>query len=746
MRNYEKKSVPFVNSGLSLSKINNEMIVASIDGQLKEIFCDYDVLNDVLSNINGMNTFSDLEAIYSKMYGEDVVICFLNTLLEENLIDIIRENKEASKLHVGIIGEGYLYSAVVTRFAKRFSSVSGLKPSELEKNIDNYDVFTLISSNLTNQIICDVNNIMLKHHKPYIMFGYTGNKFVIGPFVFPWVTECYECHLTHRLAAIIGNEEEKCITMSNILSLKSFTDIPVDFDTSKISVLIDAVSEDISKLSYKTATFAYVGKEVYIDNNLDIINISEKRFSPTTDCAACHGKNKNYSKVIVPPKDNGYIKECDNIKYQFGGFRSVSLEDTEKLVSNTLSKMGIGIKIVRVNNNPYSHIIPVYDSILETTHKNNTPYFFEKQVSHGKGINEKQAYFSAAFEIFERLSSRYYGEIPLIRSTINEVGTKAISLDVFSKQIFNHNTPYEPYSKDVPVDWVWGKSLISGEDKLIPASMVFLTKTVFRGDFFPNSSSGLSAGSTLEDAMLQGLFELIEHDAWIIGQANPTKLPLIDIHSSKNTALLDAVCKIEQMGLKVISRNYTNDIGITAIRTWILNPNNYSDYASCGFGASISPELALERSITEAIQAATHLPGEEITEYSRKNAQDLLFGRYSIYSMHYLQQKDMNTFSDSMCMNLSDLPSYDPSSVQDALDYTISQIRNALPDADVLFVDLTREAIGIPAVKMFIVGDVQRISDPIVALSNRMFDFGETMGYSTRKPQIEDLYMGPHPH
>ena len=319
-------------------------------------------------------------------------------------------------------------------------------------------------------------------------------------------------------------------------------------------------------------------------------------------------------------------------------------------------------------------------------------------------------------------------------------------MDVFANQIINPFTPYEPYNKDVPVDWVWGQSLITGENKLIPASMVFLSKTIFKGQFFSNTSSGLSAGSTLEDAMLQGLFELIEHDAWIIGQANPLRMPLIDIHSSKNSALLNAVSEIEKMGLKVVSRNYTNDMGIAVVRTWIINPNNYSDYASCGFGASISPELALERSFTEAIQSATHVQNEEITEYSRKNTDDLLFGRYSIYSMYYLRQKDMDTSHETNAISISELPEYTPSSVRDALNYTISRIRNTLPECDILFVDLTREAIGIPAVKMLIVGDVQRINEPIVAASSRMFDFGKKMGYSDTVPKIEELYMGPHPH
>ena len=55
----------------------------------------------------------------------------------------------------------------------------------------------------------------------------------------------------------------------------------------------------------------------------------------------------------------------------------------------------------------------------------------------------------------------------------------------------------------------------------------------FKGDYVPVGSSGLSAGAALEDAILQGLFEVIEHDAWCIGQSNKTKLPIIDYSTVK---------------------------------------------------------------------------------------------------------------------------------------------------------------------------------------------------------------------
>ena len=97
--------------------------------------------------------------------------------------------------------------------------------------------------------------------------------------------------------------------------------------------------------------------------------------------------------------------------------------------------------------------------LIESTHNNKTPYFFTRHLSHGKGMDENQAYFSAAFEIFERISARYYGEFPIYRATPRALKQNAIDLISLINQIRNTNTTYDKFSIDSPIDWVCGTSL-----------------------------------------------------------------------------------------------------------------------------------------------------------------------------------------------------------------------------------------------------------------------------------------------
>ncbi|AYZ74803.1 hypothetical protein EGX98_11340 [Fusobacterium necrophorum] len=76
-------------------------------------------------------------------------------------------------------------------------------------------------------------------------------------------------------------------------------------------------------------------------------------------------------------------------------------------------------------------------SYLEKSHINKTSYLLYSRLSHGKGINEQQAYFSAAFEIFERISARYFGEKQIISAKYQDVRDRAINLKLITDNIKN---------------------------------------------------------------------------------------------------------------------------------------------------------------------------------------------------------------------------------------------------------------------------------------------------------------------
>ena len=320
----------------------------------------------------------------------------------------------------------------------------------------------------------------------------------------------------------------------------------------------------------------------------------------------------------------------------------------------------------------------------------------------------------------------------------------AIELSKLDNNVYNRNTPFDSFDNDKYVDWVRGRSLVTGEEKLVPASMVFFSNVMFQGNFFPLSSSGLAAGGTLDDAVLQGLFELIEHDAWIMGQSISSKLPILDFNGSKNSKLLKKIRQIQKAGYEIITRDYTNDLEIPVFRTWIVNPENYSKYATNGFGASLDPEIAFERSVTEAVQSAGGEDLVDIEIYERGKAEHLSNDPCSVYNLNYFITKDIKQAKDEKIVKIEKYKYLSQEYVGDILRQTVAILQNKIKDIDIVFVDLTREAIGIPVVRVLVVGDFQPVALPMISVSPRTFLQGKKDG--SHGPKYEDLYMGIYPH
>lgn len=578
----------------------------------------------------------------------------------------------------------------------------------MEKESAVYDAVIFLPENKKYKEVIKINRILVENEIPYFISYYNGKHIVIGPFVHPWKTACLECHITHHVNKLKKNAHID-LSVEDIGELAFALAVPGIFSSKQLSLIARNICREIKKIKEPNAVFGYLEKELYfLPDALE--GAAEKYYRPITDCMCCHGINKKFRFFSEAVKDEAHtdgediIENC--LKYTVAGFRSVTKEETKRMVEKALINIGADVSTEKAKDNPFEGIIPVYDSILLSVHKNNTPYIFTEQYSHGKGINASQAYFSAAFELFERISCRYYGEKEVIRATPKQLGCAAVDLSAFANQIVNHDSQFEAYDENMEMDWTWGNSLVTGKKVLVPASMAFFSDVVFKGNCFCRSSTGLAAGSTLEDAILQGLFELIEHDAWMIGQANPIVLPEIDIYSSSNKELLKAVEKMKERGYQIISRNYTNDMEIPVIRTWIYRPGQYTEYATNGFGASISAEVALERSITEAIQSSTPPQDEIVTRFNAENSKDILMGMRGIYSLYYLVQKDIRGVCDRGKVKITDFETKEYSSVKQILADVVSKIRKAIPGCDVTYVNLTREAIGIPAVRVLITGDV----------------------------------------
>ncbi len=730
---------------LTLSMVPvDDGILASVNGELKKLECDHKVLTEVLKKADKPAKYTDITEELVGKYEREEVEAFLDVLVDEGLFKAWDEGSPVG-VKLRIVGEGRLTSFIKYELPADISVIETVSADEyLESDHKADGTVTLIVSE-DNDIgtVVRLNEKLVKEENPFTMITVLYDKVLLGPSVVPWKSACIGCYYTHQLEQLNSvSESDLCFRDIEKLSHSVMPEkLPVDIGT-----YIKKALDEVRIISSKSALPSYVNKICEYDLR-NCSRLKDISFPPTTACPCCNGMNKHvisYKEYRESTDDSLRFLSEEKILYKTGGFRSADADETEKLLDDVVERTGIEVTVEEAEDNPLAEVMPSFGASIKTNCNNKTPFIFQAINSQGKGLNPRQAYFSACFELFERLSARYYGDKRIIRATPGEVGCGGYSFDIVRAQRKRLDSEWD-IDPEQEIDWVEARSVVSGKSKLVPASMVYLSNASFRSYENEISSTGLAAGATLEDAVLQGLFEVIEHDAWIMGQANRVVLPRIDIYSSKNEDLKALMREIEKLGFEIITRDYSNDLGFPVFRTWIVNRDDLEHYAVNGFGASLSAEITLERSVTEAVQSLIPEKDIDICDYGTVSEFESMYSYDSFYSLSYFVQKDIN--SDGPVKNMDEFGEVSFVSVHDMIDTVSQRIREVLGEnSDILYADLTKDAIGVPVVRVIVEGDIQRTGDPIRALSRRTLEYPVVMGYSEKQAEIQELYLGPYPH
>lgn len=751
MKYYDLDEIPYIDESFSYYCSLSNRVISSVRGEFKVINCSTSVFRDVIGCIDGIKTFEQIETELKKKYPIDGVKAYIKVLISEKIIGINEyKNQSNDSIRALVFGKGILCDVVTASLNLieniYIDNVVNHEQMESKLNEVNYDIACIVPEKATYSEMLSINKSLYASKVPYLPLYYNGQDIVAGPFILPGKTACYECQVRHHLSNINAKvSNDNMILLDNILSLVNAQKIPVEISLNDINFIGYIIRRDVENYISDKNNLELFENEIHFDLN-KLKTVSEITFHPTTECKTCCGMNNNvvkwdsdYTSII---KNNALDNE-EPIIYTVGGMRSLSESDSREKIIQALGGLKLDISIQRMSQSPFDSVLPVYRAFLKPRHNSQSNYYYREATTHGKGMTEQQSFLSASYELAEHISSYYLGDISIIQASYKEVEDKAIDIPYLNSTIYNHNTSFDTFHENKVIDWVWAQSLVSGTYKLVPASMVFLGDVKLQGQFINPSSSGLAAGATLSDAVLQGLYEVIEHDAWMIGQANTVILPSVDFMTSKNENLKNSINAVKTMGYDVIFRDYTNDLGFPVYRCWIVNKENYTHYATSGFGAAISSEIALERSFTEAIQSADVLVDYNKKYYGKASAGQLMNSADSFYSLAYFQYKDILGISNSIGLkeNEKNFPS-----VYEVISHTVSKLCERLSGCDVLFVDLTKENLNIPAVRVIVTGDIQRLNLPLISVSRRMLEFPLKMGYSDKKSSLNELYMGPYPH
>lgn len=331
--------------------------------------------------------------------------------------------------------------------------------------------------------------------------------------------------------------------------------------------------------------------------------------------------------------------------------------------------------------------LPIYTAIRPTAEEGGVSIY------GGKGITKDHAKASAMMEGFERYSAERQDSDESIISNLNDIDN-----NIDPKSL---NLPKDLERVDINdwnLEWSIAHDIISENDYYIPTNAVYHpynpkdnAKTLFK-----SNTNGLASGNILEEAILHGMFEVIERDAWSIFELTHKNYSQIDLDSIESDVINEIIEKFESEGIKIKLMDFTADINIPTIAASADDTvTKDAGLLTLGMGTHLDPEVAILRALTEVAQSrATQINGAREDTVRADFAREAGYERMKRINKYYFKQEDEQ-------ISLSDIENKSTHSITEDIEI----VKNELMANDIekiLYVDLTRPEIDVSVVRVII--------------------------------------------
>lgn len=247
-------------------------------------------------------------------------------------------------------------------------------------------------------------------------------------------------------------------------------------------------------------------------------------------------------------------------------------------------------------------------------------------VSQGKGITTEAAQASGLMESIETYHAENI-DLPLRWESYETLARQERVIDIERLPVVVDSL----FRPDLPVPWLQGTDLMSGDAVWLPYEMVHTDYTLPMppgSGCFMASSNGLASGNHLLEAISHGICEVIERDSvalWNAMDQMAQDRRRVDLATIDDPVCCDLIARFERARIVVGVWDVTTDVGIAAFFCWIMERNNGTGHdarSNIGAGCHPSRSVALLRALTEAAQ-------ERLTAISGAR-DDLEWGDFSV--------------------------------------------------------------------------------------------------------------------
>jgi ribosomal protein S12 methylthiotransferase accessory factor len=287
-------------------------------------------------------------------------------------------------------------------------------------------------------------------------------------------------------------------------------------------------------------------------------------------------------------------------QYTYDQDKACSPEDTVARFYERLKATSLDVlkEVRRIDNGRLD--IPVFFSVCGEDARR----IIGNKKQMGKGSTAEQSRASACMELGERFSFFSFLRNPenfIVGdyAAMEAAGHPVLPIEVLLASV--HDTVLAPAMlrellADIPMQWTWALRLSDDAPVLIPFSWFYAI----------NEFNGPSAGNTYEEAVIQGISEVVERHVCALITRDRLDTPRIDPDSISDPVAIGLLDKFRNNGIEVFLNDFSLETGIPTIGALAWDPSTFPQASEIVYTAGTTPDAnkALIRALTEVAQLA----------------------------------------------------------------------------------------------------------------------------------------------
>lgn len=555
------------------------------------------------------------------------------------------------------------------------------------------------------------NRESLVESRPWLLVKPVGSEIWVGPFFRPRRTGCWEC-LAQRLRANRG----AAIFVQDLRGRANPISIARAFTTGTVQIASHVAATEVAKWIARGESSELEGKLLTLD--VRSWQTQTHTLIRLPHCPAC-GEPETFPDRPAPP----IVLEGRKKSFMLnGGHRVHSPQETIQRYQHHVSPIIGAVSVLERLTTQGDGILHVYGAGENAARRPQNLEDVRRDLrsgSSGKGTSDVEARASGLCEALERVSGVFRGDEPRRKARLKELGSAAIHPNacmLYSDRQYAERSAWNArksrwndvpikFDEEATVDWTPVWSLTRRQVCYLPTAFCY-----FRYPGQPGESNcvacsnGNAAGNTLEEAILQGFFELVERDAVALWWYNRVQRPAVDPHSFGERYVQQVADFLTRRRRDLWVLDVSADLEIPVFVAASRRTHGPFEKIVLGFGAHFDPRVALLRAVTELNQMLVYVRDMNDERDSADSAttiddpETIDWLQTAALKSHPYLSPDARV----PARKLSDYPRCRTDDLRD--DVLLCQGLVERHGMEMLVLDQTRADIGLPVVKVIVPG------------------------------------------